>query len=256
MNLLGCADQIVPGPVLVRVSNTGSIEHFFVIHQTNRVLVLGDCIQGAVGAHGVGQRNLRELVLLHDVGAICQNPVVGIFQQLVGVHPENIRHLVAGGGSLQLGPVFVPAGDLHLNADLRVLLGVGRTHSLHAFLLCNVPDLEGQCLLAAGRTAAAVAAAGCQHGCGAHYCHCLYELSARDLHFCSPPKSLFRSVIFVWCCTGRVDFSCFCQLLQKQRENFVHHHIAQFLFSYCAIIILSASDFVNAKMRLVISQFE
>ena len=50
--------------------------------------------------------------------------------------------------------------------------------------------------------------------------------------------------------------SCFCQLLQKQRENFVHHHIAQFLFSCCAIIILSASGFVNAKMRLVISQFE
>ena len=64
--------------------------------------------------------------------------------------------------------------------------------------------------------AAAVAAAGCQHGCGAHCCHCLYELSARDLHFCSPPKSLFRRVIFVLCRTGRVDFSCFCQLLQKQ----------------------------------------
>ena len=49
-------------------------------------------------------------------------------------------------------------------------------------------------------------------------------------------------------------FSAFCQLLQKQRENFVHHHIAQFLFSYCVIIILSDSGFVNAKMRLVISQ--
>lgn len=36
----------------------------------------------------------------------------------------------------------------------------------------------------------------------------------------------------------------------------MHHHIAQFLFSCCVIIILSASDFVNAKMRLVISQFE
>ena len=91
---------------------------------------------------------------------------------------------------------------------------------------------------------------------GAHCCHCLYELSARDLHFCSPPKSLFRRVIFVLCRTGRVDFSAFCQLLQKQRENFVHHHIAPFLFSCCAIIILSASSFVNAKMRLVISQFE
>ena len=209
-------------------------------------------------AHG-GTEGITEedWSLRSDEDAIfCQNPVVGILQQLVGVHPENIRHLVAGGCSLQLGPVFVPAGDLHLNVDLRVLLGVGRTHSLHALLLCNVPDLEGQCLLAAGRTAAAVAAAGCQHGCGAHCRHCLYELSARDLHFCSPPKSLFRRVIFVWCCTGRVDFSCFCQLLQKQRENFVHHHIAQFLFSCCAIIILSASEFVNAKMRLVISQFE
>ena len=209
VDLLGCADQIVPSPVLVRVSYTGSIEHLLVIHQTDRVLVLGDCIQGTVGAHGVGQRDLRELVLFHNVGAVCQHPVVGILQQLVGVHPENIRHLVAGGCSLQLGPVFVPAGDLHLNADIRVLLGVGRTHRLHAFLLCNVPDLEGQCLLAAGRTAAAVAAAGCQHGCGAHCRHCLYELSARDLHFCSPPKSLFRRVIFVLCRTGRVDFLAF-----------------------------------------------
>ena len=56
------------------------------------------------------------------------------------------------------------------------------------------------------------------------------------------------------CRQGR--FSCFCQLLQKQQKNFVHHHIAQFLFSCCVIIILSASSFVNAKMRLVISQFE
>ena len=32
--------------------------------------------------------------------------------------------------------------------------------------------------------------------------------------------------------------------------------VAQFLFSCCVIIILSASSFVNAKMRLVISQFE
>ena len=36
----------------------------------------------------------------------------------------------------------------------------------------------------------------------------------------------------------------------------MRHHIAQFLFSCCAIIILYASGFVNAKMRLVISQFE
>ena len=86
---------------------------------------------------------------------------------------------------------------------------------------------------------------------GAHCCHCLYELSARDLHFCSPPKSLFRRVIFVLCRTGRVDFSCFCQLLQKQRENFVHHYIAQFLSSCCVIIILSASSFVNAKCDLL-----
>ena len=34
----------------------------------------------------------------------------------------------------------------------------------------------------------------------------------------------------------------------------MRHHIAQFLFSCCVIIILSASSFVNAKMRLVISQ--
>ena len=34
----------------------------------------------------------------------------------------------------------------------------------------------------------------------------------------------------------------------------MRHHIAQFLFSCCVIIIPSASSFVNAKMRLVISQ--
>ena len=51
-------------------------------------------------------------------------------------------------------------------------------------------------------------------------------------------------------------FFCFCQLLQKQRENFVNCHIAQFLFPCCTIIITFASGLVNAKMLLVISQFE
>ncbi|RAW59148.1 hypothetical protein C4N24_03720 [Faecalibacterium prausnitzii] len=148
--------------------------------------------------------------------------------------PQRIHlHVVAGMGSLQ-----------YKNACLGIKSNTHGSYTSTRLFLIEMPT---------GRRS-------CRNGYppvgGAHCCHCLYELSARDFHFCSPPKSLFRRVIFVLCRTGRVDFSAFCQLLQKQRENFVHHHIAQFLFSCCAIIILSASGFVNAKMRLVISQFE
>src|SRR5699024_8571260 len=107
--------KVVPGPGLVRVSNAGSIEHFLVIYQAHGVLVLRHTVQHAIGTACIGQRNVREMLGLHNVGAVCQFAVVGIFQDLVGMHPENIRHLVGHGGSFQLGPVFVPVDDLHFN---------------------------------------------------------------------------------------------------------------------------------------------
>ena len=71
------------------------------------------------------------------------------------MHPEDVRHLAAGGGSFQLGPVFVPAGNLHFDGDVGILCGVGGAHGLHACLLGNVPDLEGQVHFSVGGTAGA-----------------------------------------------------------------------------------------------------
>ena len=136
--------QVVPGPGLVRVSNAGSIEHFLVIYQAHGVLVLRHTVQHAIGTACIGQRNVREMLGLHNVGAVCQFAVVGIFQDLVGMHPENIRHLVGHGGSFQLGPVFVPVDDLHFNMYIGMLGRVGVAHGLHTVALGHIPDLKGQ----------------------------------------------------------------------------------------------------------------
>ena len=83
-----------------------------------------------------------------EVGHIGQHPEVGVIQDLVGVHPEDVRHGVGLGGGLQLGPVLVPAGDLHLDDHVGVLGSVGVTDGLHTVALGDIPDLEGQMGLA------------------------------------------------------------------------------------------------------------
>ena len=58
------------------------------------------------------------------------------------------------------------------------------------------------------------------------------------------------------CRTGRVDFLAFVSSYKSSEKILCIITLHSFFFSCCAIIILSASSFVNAKMRLVISQFE
>ena len=82
------------------------------------------------------------------VGDIRQHPKIGVVQDLVGMHPEDIRHGVAFGGSLQLGPILAPVGHLHLNDHIGVLGGVGVADGLHTVPLGYVPNLEGQMGLA------------------------------------------------------------------------------------------------------------
>ena len=69
------------------------------------------------------------------------------------MHPEDVRHGVGFGGGLQLGPVLVPAGDLHLDGHVGMLCGVSVADRFHARALGHVPDLEGQVRLAVGRAA-------------------------------------------------------------------------------------------------------
>src|SRR5699024_5551775 len=118
--------------------------HFLVVHKAYRVLVLGHGVELAVRPAGVGQGNVGEMLGLHNVRAVGQHAVVGILQDLVGVHPEDVGHLVGHGRRFQLGPVLVPAGDLDLDVDVGMLGSVGITHGLHAVALRNVPDLKGQ----------------------------------------------------------------------------------------------------------------
>ena len=115
----------------------------------------------AVAAAGVGDGDVREVVgvvvgvlVRVEVRQVGQDAKVGIIKDLVGVHPVDIRHGVALGGSLQLGPVLAPAGDLHVDDHVRVLGGVGVTHGLHTVPLVDVPNLEGQVGLAVCGTAA------------------------------------------------------------------------------------------------------
>ena len=159
IDFLGRVGQIVPGPAFVGVAHAGGVKHFLIVDKAHGVLVLGNGVQRAVRAAGVGEGHLREFAGVHDVGAVRQHAVVGVFQQLVGVHPEDVRHLAAGGSGLQLGPVFVPAGHLHLDLHVGVLGGVGITHGLHTVPLGHVPDLEGQVDIAVRSRAALVAAA-------------------------------------------------------------------------------------------------
>ena len=183
MDGLRGADQVIPGPGLVRVGNACGIEHFLIINKAHRVLILGHAVELAVRAAGVGQRNVGEVLGVHNVGAVCQLAVVGVLQNLVGVHPEDIRHLVAHGGGFQLGPVFVPAGHLHLDLHIGMLGGVSVAHGLHAVALGHVPDLEGQVHGAVRAFAATGQPGGQPRGqadaqCGAcqsaHQTHCLF----------------------------------------------------------------------------------
>ena len=94
------------------------------------------------------------VLLIVEAGQIGKNAEVRVVQDLVRVHPEDIGHRVALARSLQLGPVLIPAGDLHLNDHVRVhLLGVGVAHSLHPVPLEHVPDLERQVRFAVRRAA-------------------------------------------------------------------------------------------------------
>ena len=80
-----------------------------------------------------------------EIRHVCQHPEFGIIQDLVSVHPENVGHGVGLRRGLQLGPVFVPAGDLHLNHHVGVHgLGICVADSLHGVPLVDVPDLEHQ----------------------------------------------------------------------------------------------------------------
>ena len=164
VNFLGSLTQIVPGPGFVGVGDAGGVEHLLVVHKADGVFVLGYGVQFAVRTAGVGQRNVREVLGLHNVGAVGQLAVVGILQDFVGVHPEDVRHLVGDGSRFQLGPVLIPAGDLHFNVDVGMLLGVSVTHRLHAVTLGNVPDLERQVHGAVGTVRAASGQARCQTG--------------------------------------------------------------------------------------------
>ena len=83
-----------------------------------------------------------------EVRHIRQHAEVGVVQDLVGVHPENVRHGVGLGGGLQLGPVLGPVGDLHFDVNLGVLGGIGGADGLHARPLGHIPDLKGQVRLA------------------------------------------------------------------------------------------------------------
>ena len=152
--------HVVPGPVLVGVSHPGLVEHLPVIYQDDVVLVLGHAVDAPIGAAGVAQGDLGEVVLVvvgfhvvKEVGKVGQDAEVGVVQNLVGVHPEDVGHGVGLAGSLQLGPVLAPAGDLHLDVHVGMLGGVGGAHSLHAGSLVDIPNLKLEMGLAVGRAA-------------------------------------------------------------------------------------------------------
>ena len=97
------------------------------------------------------------IVEIRQVGNFA---VVGVFEDLIGVHPKNVGHLIGNGGGLQLGPVFIPAGYLNLDFHIRVLFRVGVADGLHAVSLSHIPDLKGQMGLSVGGSAAGAAGKG------------------------------------------------------------------------------------------------
>ena len=95
------------------------------------------------------------LHIIVQFGHVRQHTKVGIVQNLIGMHPEDVRHGVGLGGRLQLGPILVPVRYLHLNDHIGVFLRVGIADGLHTLALGNVPDLEFEMGLAVHRTTAA-----------------------------------------------------------------------------------------------------
>ena len=108
-------------------------------------------------------------VVVIQVGDVSQHTVVGIQQDLVGVHPEDVRQVAGASSGLQLGPVLIPAGDLDLDGHIGILFMVGISQGLHSIALGGVPDLHGQLAVAAGVTAAAASAGGNGEGHGSSH---------------------------------------------------------------------------------------
>ena len=87
---------------------------------------------------------MRICIIVIEIGDIRQHAVVCIHQDVVGVHPEHIGQVAGTSSCLQLGPVLVPAGDLHLDGHIGVDLMIGIRQGLHGVTLGGVPNLHGQ----------------------------------------------------------------------------------------------------------------
>ena len=165
------------------------------------------------------------------------------------MHPENVGGLFGHGGGFQLGPVLVPAGDLHLDDDVGVLFRVGVAHGLHTVALGDVPNLERQMGLAIARTAAAGGQACCrQRGCSRK------ERTARNLLHKPSPLNLPMGDR-VPAREGALGESLFRHYDGIVNRKLCVVHIAQFLLPCCAIIIHCIGWFLNAIMPLFICQF-
>ena len=122
VNLPGGVRQILPGPVIGGVGDSCGVKHLLIVYQQTVVLVFRHAVEPPVAAAGIAAGNFGEVLfvivwfdVIIKVCHVGQHAEVGVVQQLVGMHPEDVRHGVAFGGSFQLCPVFAPAGGLHLD---------------------------------------------------------------------------------------------------------------------------------------------
>jgi hypothetical protein len=122
--LLAVLDEGVPGPGLVRIGQTGRVEHRLVVVQRHHVEVARQAVlpvgRREVRHAGIGQRGEVEAVPLDVRGEVEQHAARLVVGEDRAVHREHVGRVTARETGLELVPVGVPVGHRDLDLDVRV----------------------------------------------------------------------------------------------------------------------------------------
>ncbi len=173
--------QRIPSPRFVRVLDAGLVEHGLVVPKPDGIEVLWNRILFPVDVINLTQIVwiIGKLELLGVLNALCQieQHIVGsIAVDLVGMHPQYVRHGTSGCRCFQHRPEICPRSDVDFDFNPRILLLKLISNFTQARLLLDIPDGKVQRYVFPSRRGTGAACAGCAGGCtcsaAAQYTHC------------------------------------------------------------------------------------
>ena len=175
--LLRSVAQGFPGPGLVRIGEAGGVKELLVVRQRDGIVILRHGVLLALEVVQRGDAGRIRRVIQTQVGQVQKGAGGNVLEELVGVHPEDVRERAAHRGRLELHPVLIPRGHLGLDLDIGMLGHIGLSNRLHARLLVGIPETEGERDLFLGQSKTAHRGQQAQS-----------QKSRKNLfHYCAPP---------------------------------------------------------------------